>query len=204
MGTHAVDHCEESAGYRQRSSCSDHDAVETRFTLRRFTRTTGITRPVTASMPLASNSVDVSTIRQHPLRDFIQCLPYQNPRTNSSRRFSDNSAGVQGCAGRVVTDETLRHSVALALCLPERRVLSCSGFEEYGLVRQQSPPASADRVPSPLSGKVSASHAAVCGASAYLITTSNESQQARLLVDEDFNSTEDRAVEHKLEFAPAW
>jgi hypothetical protein len=56
--------------------------------------------------------------------------------------------GNQECAGRGgLTDETIRHSAALALCLPEQLVLSCSGFEGCGLVLQQSPPASPGRVP---------------------------------------------------------
>src|SRR5713101_10207452 len=76
VGAHAVDHFEKSAGFRQRSSPSDDDAVGIWFTHRRFTGTTGITRPVTASVPQPPNRVDVSTIRQHPLRDFIKCLPY--------------------------------------------------------------------------------------------------------------------------------
>ena len=47
-----------------------------------------------------------------------------------------------------LTEETIRHSSALALCL--QLALSCSGFEVCGLVPEQSPSASSGRVPSPL------------------------------------------------------
>ena len=61
--------------------------------------------------------------------------------------------------------KTIRHSSALAFCLPERRVLSCAGVEGCGLVLQQLPSAFSGRVPSLLLGKVPARCADVCWSS---------------------------------------
>src|SRR6266581_1391786 len=61
-----------------------------------------------------------------------------------------------------ISGKTVRHSSILAFCLPEQLLLSSSGSEECGLVLQQLHSASAGQVPSPLSDKVPATHAAVC------------------------------------------
>jgi hypothetical protein len=44
------------------------------------------------------------------------------------------SSGIMNVLDSGLTDETIRHFAALALCLPEPLVLSCSGFEGCGLV----------------------------------------------------------------------